>query len=711
MTLMDFVIKISLAGGRTATELRKIISESNKAKSGMNAAGGAATRFGGRLRSMASEASKANASLRKLARSSRMRFGIGGSISGVGIGATGGLASTAAAGAAAGGAAGAVNFDDMVKSTTVIQEFGALSQHYRNEILRTAQVLKTAPDAVAAFADEIARAGGAGTGTAAQRVANLQAATEGWGKAAVVAGQGVETLRGEAGSIGKMTALMVNNFRLSGTALQEAIADVAMTANDTTLDLGDFTQAMGKIAPEVAAVGGSFAEAILAAKISTRSGKTASLSGGQAASFFKDLRDPKKVQKLAGFGLTPDANGAVSFEDFLVKYASLSGQKRTELLNILGRYGQGFALAFGDMTEQELQQTKAEIEAAKAREKLDKQFEQRTQTLKKRLEGLGGTWTRLLVALGDAGVFDMLGDVVGWVADKLEQAATWITANKDAIREWMPVVASAIKILLSLAVIGRVASIFRVFGRAVGWVLRPFVRFYRIIGGWRNILGGARVALGWLASGFRLLVGVGGWVVRGLVMVIGAIAAIAGLPAWVVGAIIAAIAALAAAVWYYWDDIKAAVSRGIAAVSALGSAMWAAGAALMDGLWNGLKARGEAIWNWMSQFASSLISRFKAFFGIASPSKVFHGFGENLMQGLNLGMISMRPETAAALNLATAPLLAPAGFGARAAGGGSYTHIDNRQVNGATPRQVERAAKDVTTGRAARQRQGGRVRR
>jgi hypothetical protein len=42
--------------------------------------------------------------------------------------------------------------------------------------------------------------------------------------------------------------------------------------------------------------------------------------------------------------------------------------------------------------------------------------------------------------------------------------------------------------------------------------------------------------------------------------------------------------------------------------------------------------------NFITKLAQNMISTFKTFFKISSPSKVFAGFGQNMMQGLAVGI-------------------------------------------------------------------------
>lgn len=62
------------------------------------------------------------------------------------------------------------------------------------------------------------------------------------------------------------------------------------------------------------------------------------------------------------------------------------------------------------------------------------------------------------------------------------------------------------------------------------------------------------------------------------------------------------------------------------------------GVAIIQGLWDGMKRTWINLRDWFTGVWGDLTDRFKRFFGIASPSKVFFGYGQNLMEGLGEGI-------------------------------------------------------------------------
>ena len=62
------------------------------------------------------------------------------------------------------------------------------------------------------------------------------------------------------------------------------------------------------------------------------------------------------------------------------------------------------------------------------------------------------------------------------------------------------------------------------------------------------------------------------------------------------------------------------------------------GKSIIDGLVKGLKAAKDLVVNALTSIAKGALGAFKKFFGIESPSKVFMGLGQNLDEGLAIGL-------------------------------------------------------------------------
>lgn len=147
-----------------------------------------------------------------------------------------------------------------------------------------------------------------------------------------------------------------------------------------------------------------------------------------------------------------------------------------------------------------------------------------------------------------------------------------------------------------------------------------------------------------------------------------AVAAV-GIP---VAAVVAGIAALTAAVIAFWpeivrakdaviafgtealDWIKAKVEEIVTTFTTLRERMMQIGRDLLQGLWDGMIEKWEALKKGIGSIANGITSTFKGWLGIESPSTVFHEIGVNLMQGLGNGIVSAAGVVTSALEGVTA---------------------------------------------------------
>jgi len=83
---------------------------------------------------------------------------------------------------------------------------------------------------------------------------------------------------------------------------------------------------------------------------------------------------------------------------------------------------------------------------------------------------------------------------------------------------------------------------------------------------------------------------------------------------------------------------------------AFGQIDWAElGKSIIRGLVSGLKALGNLIWDTLKGIGQAALNGFKKMFGIASPSKVFEGFGENIDEGFVQGIEAKEKDVANSL--------------------------------------------------------------
>lgn len=85
------------------------------------------------------------------------------------------------------------------------------------------------------------------------------------------------------------------------------------------------------------------------------------------------------------------------------------------------------------------------------------------------------------------------------------------------------------------------------------------------------------------------------------------------------------------------------------------------GQSIVNGLTNGMKAIASTPVTFITTLAQNMKNTFKRFFNISSPSKVFAGYGKNLMQGLALGISGNQRLATNALNIPLTPSFAGRG--------------------------------------------------
>lgn len=114
--------------------------------------------------------------------------------------------------------------------------------------------------------------------------------------------------------------------------------------------------------------------------------------------------------------------------------------------------------------------------------------------------------------------------------------------------------------------------------------------------------------------------------------------------------------------------------------------IWQIGEDLVRGLWNGIVSVKDWIIDKVKGLGRSIINGFKSIFGIDSPSRVFAGFGGNMMQGLADGISGGAQLPADALARVSRGLTADASM-TFAAGGipGGVGPDGPRSVSGAAP--------------------------
>ena len=231
-----------------------------------------------------------------------------------------------------------------------------------------------------------------------------------------------------------------------------------------------------------------------------------------------------------------------------------------------------------------------------------------------------------------------------------------------------------------------ISILIRVAGVILKTVLPPLIRF---IG---PILGALIRVLGWvLGFAFKLI---------GKFLDLGSV--FKNLPATIKNFVQSALDK----VGQLWTFLKELPAKVLEKIGNLGSTLFESGKSLVQGLLDGVKSLGSKIGSFFLDLLPAWIREpFKKALGIASPSKVFAGYGRNIGQGLVNGITQSRGAVAGAVGnlvqLPALPSMSVAGVNGavrNTAGNGPLAASSTTNINvtaygsaAATPAEVARA--------------------
>lgn len=186
----------------------------------------------------------------------------------------------------------------------------------------------------------------------------------------------------------------------------------------------------------------------------------------------------------------------------------------------------------------------------------------------------------------------------------------------DKLKEWMPTIQKVISVVVKI--VGKVVE----FGASIlGKVLPPVIKFAGFLAG--KLIDGIGTAIKWVGKIVSWIVDFGKKIGDGIKVV----ADFASKIGEKVGEAIQ---------WFL--DIPGRIG-GIFADA--GKWLLDAGKNIVDGLLNGIGNFGKKIANWfLDKIPGWIKTPFKKALGIASPSKVFKGYGKNIVDGLSVGIES-----------------------------------------------------------------------
>ena len=129
-----------------------------------------------------------------------------------------------------------------------------------------------------------------------------------------------------------------------------------------------------------------------------------------------------------------------------------------------------------------------------------------------------------------------------------------------------------------------------------------------------------------------------------------------------IGLAVTAVGVAAYMVWKHWGTIKAAFVSAWGWLKGVKSQFFAAGSELINGLVEGVSAKLASARDTVVALGTSIKGWFKSALGINSPSRVFMGYGDNIVEGAVIGIQRSTPMAAQAVS----GMVSAAAVGARA---------------------------------------------
>jgi TP901 family phage tail tape measure protein len=184
---------------------------------------------------------------------------------------------------------------------------------------------------------------------------------------------------------------------------------------------------------------------------------------------------------------------------------------------------------------------------------------------------------------------------------------------------------------------------------------------------------GIRMAAAWLIG-----LGPVGWIITGVIaLVVAFIAAwktnFLGFRTWLIG---------------FWNGVRTVFWNFVTWVKTVGTN-------IVQGIWEGIQSMGSWLASNLKSFVSNYITGpIKSLLGIHSPSRVFAGYGVNIVQGLSNGINdNARRAEMASRNLAKRVAIAPGINGGTRGGSSSRIHVEQHyHIQSTDPKKAAREA-------------------
>ena len=440
------------------------------------------------------------------------------------------------------------------------------------------------------------------------------------------------------GESAEIVSDIMNGFNIEASKTGGA-ADVLTTVfTNSAVTLRNLGQTMSFVAPIATQLGVPLKEAAVLAGALGDAGIKGTRGGTALRLIMTQLAGatPKAAKALAALEIkTEDASKNLRpvgdiLADISEKFKTLGSAERIRLAtDIFGRIGATPGLQLlSDMAD-----SKGSIDKLrKATQQVDGATKDVAETMQDNLLGdvvkVDSAFSALKTTIGDLFTPELRKMSQVMAKETLPGIEEWVTQNKTLVKVLggtLAVVSAVTAALAGLAI--TMSSITLVFGGAAkgAAILK---------GAWLAVFGGVNIAamIGLLKGLGLALQGVAvtasGFVVAGFKT---AAVAIGGSLVALSGAVVAATAAWTLAIVFWWNDIKTLVAGIPSSFLELGANM---AQGLIDG-WKSIFSGG--VEQFMIDNVTGMVDSIKSLLGIASPSKVMMGIGQNMAEGLAIG--------------------------------------------------------------------------
>lgn len=612
-----------------------------------------------------------------------------GALAKTGMASLGTLASsaTAVAGTIRGLADPAIKFESAMADVRKVVDFDTPEQFKEmgNDILKLTRTIPMAGEEIAAIV-----AAGGQSGVARENLL-------GYAKDAATMGVAFDMAAGDAGEAMATMANVLGKPITEMAQFGDVINHLSDNANSKAKDIvnvitrvGSDTRMLGLSENQAAALGSTFLSMGKAPELAAQAvkGMSSAFLQLKAGAHEKELKKLGFTTKSFAVAMNKDAQGAIS--SFIEKVKKMPKDKQYPLLaKIFGKqYADDMLLLAQNTGEYNrqlglLQETDANGNL-KYIGSMQREFENRSNTTENKLTKLKNSLTEIAEKIGKA-FLPVITSFVENITPVIYSITEWVETNPQ-LMEWVLTIGGGIG-----AVVGGLLTLHSAFSFVSAGLL-PFIKVGKFLGGFLgNFLFSA---ISKLSLGFGYLIG---YVIKGAMMFGKAILMMSrALLTNPIGLLIAGIAVAAYLIydnwgkigpWFteLWQTVSGAFSSAWSSITNFCSEAWTNisnfftsgignitatildwsplglfqqvfstvlswfgidvpskfsdfGKNMIDGLVNGIKNAWESAKQIVSDLGEGIKGWFAEKLGIHSPSRVFKGYGVNVVEGLAIGM-------------------------------------------------------------------------